>query len=339
MATFTPPIDMAKWQVSRSELTQWIYQIWSYLQTNPIVSEDTVGQIIEDYLDTHPIPGNVASVNGETGAVVLTAEDIETTEAGTSVQDELNETRAAATSASGVASSANTKADQALTSVSNLANQVDQIDDDVIDINIALDNKYSDSNPPPYPVTSVNGATGKVSVNSIIDNANNARAQATGGSSAAGLIFGSLDSIYGYLMFNNSYDLTIRSNTNQYLGQVYTTLDPPPAKIPFYSASIGSGTVDIPSNTMCVIYGLRFPLTGSLPTGNTAILQFTSPNLNALQPLNASVSSGYIQTTLSRGSNYLYLTVTNNIPGESFSGSVTLYLFSTVTTTLTVVNE
>jgi len=123
MATFTPPINMAKWQVSRSELTQWIYQIWSYLQDNPIVSEDTVGQIIEDYLDTHPIPGNVTSVNGETGAVVLTAEDIETTEAGTSVQDDLNETRSAATSASGVASSANTKADQALTSVSNLTNQ------------------------------------------------------------------------------------------------------------------------------------------------------------------------------------------------------------------------
>lgn len=261
--------------------------------------------------------GAVESVNGKTGAVLLTAADINATAGGT-VQQNINTFSS---------------------DIEELGNEVNTLQQGVSNLETEVDGKYSASNPPPYPVTSVNGATGAVSLNSIIDNSNNARTQATGGSNTAGLIFGSLNSIYGYLMFNSSYDLTIRSNTNQYLGQVYTTLDPPPAKLPTASVSISSGTANIPANTLVTITGLRFPLEGTLPTGNTTIIRFTSPNLANIQPLNASASSGYLQTNLSRGANYLYLTVTNNIPGEPYSGYFVLYLYSTVATTLNVVNN
>lgn len=51
-----------------------------YLSENPIKDTEEINQIIADYIAAHPeIIGGVQSVNGETGAVVLTASDINTT--------------------------------------------------------------------------------------------------------------------------------------------------------------------------------------------------------------------------------------------------------------------
>lgn len=138
--------------------------------------------------------GAVDSVNGKTGAVLLTASDINATAGGTVQQN------------------------------------IDTFSSDIEELGNEVDGKYSASNPPPYPVTSVNGSTGAVTVNRIINNANNAMVQTTGMSSATGIIFGTLSSIYGYLMFTNTYDLTIRSNENRYVGHVYSTIDPPAFK-------------------------------------------------------------------------------------------------------------
>lgn len=51
-----------------------------YLSENPIKDTEEINQIIADYIAAHPeLIGGVQSVNGETGAVVLTASDINTT--------------------------------------------------------------------------------------------------------------------------------------------------------------------------------------------------------------------------------------------------------------------
>lgn len=51
-----------------------------YLSENPIKDTEEINQIIADYIAAHPeIIGGVQSVNGETGVVVLTASDINTT--------------------------------------------------------------------------------------------------------------------------------------------------------------------------------------------------------------------------------------------------------------------
>ena len=52
----------------------------TYLEENPIKDTEEINQIIADYITAHPeIIGGVQSVNGETGTVVLTASDINTT--------------------------------------------------------------------------------------------------------------------------------------------------------------------------------------------------------------------------------------------------------------------
>lgn len=86
--------------------------------------------------------GAVESVNGKTGAVLLTASDINATAGGT-VQQNIN------TFSSGI---------------EELGNEVNSLQQGVANLETEVDGKYSASNPPPYPVTSVNGGTGTVTV-------------------------------------------------------------------------------------------------------------------------------------------------------------------------------
>ena len=150
--------------------------------------------------------GAVDSVNGKTGAVLLTAADINATAGGT-VQQNI---------------------DTFSSDIEELENEVNTLQQGVSNLETEVDGKYSASNPPPYPVTSVNGSTGAVSVNRIINSANNVRAQIAGTNNNAGILFGSLSEDFGYLMFNDEYSMTIRSNTNSYLGSIYTSLNPQP---------------------------------------------------------------------------------------------------------------
>lgn len=76
--------------------------------------------------------GAVDSVNGKTGAVLLTASDINATAGGTVQQN------------------------------------IDTFSSDIEELGNEVDGKYSASNPPPYPVTSVNGATGDTTVSYMI---------------------------------------------------------------------------------------------------------------------------------------------------------------------------
>jgi len=89
--------------------------------------------------------GAVDSVNGKTGAVSLTASDINATAGGT-VQQNI---------------------DTFSSDIEELGNEVNTLQQGVSNLETEVDGKYSASNPPPYPVTSVNGETGNVTVSRV----------------------------------------------------------------------------------------------------------------------------------------------------------------------------
>lgn len=83
MATFIPPLDLGQFTPSAAAISSWLYQIWKYLQENPIQSNETIQTEISDtvaeavpgavaeYIEENPVDVPVLSVNGMIGAVVL----------------------------------------------------------------------------------------------------------------------------------------------------------------------------------------------------------------------------------------------------------------------------
>ena len=83
MNRFIPPFDLGQFTPSAPALASWLYQIWTYLQNNPIpsgaeVSEqistaisETVPEAVADYIAEHPVDVPVLSVNDMVGAVVI----------------------------------------------------------------------------------------------------------------------------------------------------------------------------------------------------------------------------------------------------------------------------
>lgn len=93
---FVPPINLGQFQPSPATLADWIYQIWNYLQNNPIATQEQlqeyigtfittspetqtmIGEGVEQYLTDNPPTAPVQSVQGKTGAVQLAYNDIVT---------------------------------------------------------------------------------------------------------------------------------------------------------------------------------------------------------------------------------------------------------------------
>lgn len=91
---FIPPLNLGNFQPSPATLSQWIYQIWQYLQENPIATEEQlkeyigtfittspetqtmIGEGVEQYLTENPPTAPVQSVQGKTGAVQLAYNEI-----------------------------------------------------------------------------------------------------------------------------------------------------------------------------------------------------------------------------------------------------------------------
>lgn len=91
---FVPPLNLGGFQPSPATLAQWVYQIWQYLQENPIATQEQLQEYIgtfittspethamidagvEEYLTENPPAAPVQSVQGKTGAVVLNYPDI-----------------------------------------------------------------------------------------------------------------------------------------------------------------------------------------------------------------------------------------------------------------------
>lgn len=84
MANFIPPLG-GVFKPNSADLASWLYQIWQYLQDNPIANIDELRTLIADtlpaevatavaeYLEEHPVEVDypVDSVNGRTGAVTI----------------------------------------------------------------------------------------------------------------------------------------------------------------------------------------------------------------------------------------------------------------------------
>lgn len=91
---FIPPLNLGGFQPSPATLAQWVYQIWQYLQENPIATQEQlqeyigtfittsptvqemIGEGVDNYLVDNPPAAPVQSVQGKTGAVVLAYKDI-----------------------------------------------------------------------------------------------------------------------------------------------------------------------------------------------------------------------------------------------------------------------
>lgn len=91
---FVPPLNLGGFQPSPATLAQWVYQIWQYLQENPIATEEQlkeyigtfittspetqamIGEGVEHYLTENPPTAPVQSVQGKTGAVQLAYNEI-----------------------------------------------------------------------------------------------------------------------------------------------------------------------------------------------------------------------------------------------------------------------
>lgn len=91
---FIPPLNLGGFQPSPATLAQWVYQIWQYLQENPIATQEQIqefigtfittsptvqemiGEGVDNYLVDNPPAAPVQSVQNKTGNVVLSYPDI-----------------------------------------------------------------------------------------------------------------------------------------------------------------------------------------------------------------------------------------------------------------------
>lgn len=97
MSRFIPPFSLGGFKPSPATISEFIYQIWLYLQQNPIMPEDeikqeiadtippavkdyvennpelseSIAEIVDDYLTENPPEAPVQSVNQQTGDVVI----------------------------------------------------------------------------------------------------------------------------------------------------------------------------------------------------------------------------------------------------------------------------
>lgn len=157
---------LTNYDAQADSILELVLKIREYLKTNPIVSAETVGEIIQEYLDSHPQAGQVTSVNGKTGSVIIGIDDIEDLPG---ILDACysseNQPPYPVTSVNGQTGAVVISGGGAVDSVNGKTGAVIIGIDDLAGLAAALANKYSQTNPPPYPVTSVNGQTGTIEIN------------------------------------------------------------------------------------------------------------------------------------------------------------------------------
>jgi hypothetical protein len=167
---------LTNYDAQADSILELVLKIREYLKTNPIVSAETVGEIIQEYLDSHPHAGQVTSVNGKTGSVVIGIDDIEDLpgilDACYSAE---NQPPYPVTSVNGQTGAVVISGGGAVDSVNGKTGAVIIGIDDLAGLAAALANKYSQTNPPPYPVESVNGLTGDVEINTGVLSINGKR--------------------------------------------------------------------------------------------------------------------------------------------------------------------
>lgn len=82
MPGFIPPFELGTFKPSAASLASWLYEIWQYLQQNPIPNDAEITEKVTEivppevaaYMQEHP--ATVQSVNGLIGAVVIAYADL-----------------------------------------------------------------------------------------------------------------------------------------------------------------------------------------------------------------------------------------------------------------------
>ena len=136
---------------------------WAKASSKPSYSKSEVGlgnvDNVKQYSASNPPPYPVTSVNGKTGAVTLDAAAVGALPASTTIPTKVSQL----TNDSGFIKSY-TETDPTVPSWAKAASKPSYSKSEVGLGNVDNVKQYSASNPPPYPVTSVNGKTGAVTL-------------------------------------------------------------------------------------------------------------------------------------------------------------------------------
>lgn len=136
---------------------------WAKAANKPSYSKSEVGlgnvDNVKQYSASNPPPYPVSSVNGKTGVVTLGASDVGALPASTKIPTKTSQL----TNDSGFIKSY-TETDPTVPSWAKAASKPSYSKSEVGLGNVDNVKQYSASNPPPYPVTSVNGKTGAVTL-------------------------------------------------------------------------------------------------------------------------------------------------------------------------------
>ena len=139
---------------------------WAKNSTKPSYTKSEVGlgnvDNVKQYSATNPPPYPVASVNGKTGTVSLGATDVGALPSSTKIPSKTSDL----TNDSGFLTSY-TEKDPTVPSWAKASTKPTYTKSEVGLGNVDNVKQYSASNPPPYPVTSVNGKTGAVTISAL----------------------------------------------------------------------------------------------------------------------------------------------------------------------------
>lgn len=197
---YEPKWNIDIWNPTKGDLCSMLYDISEYLHNNPVWSTEEMNDFVEQYFQEHPITGAVQSVAGKTGAVTLNTGDI---------------------------SYGQITLTQALNNLTTTtANHTTQ-----------LNSKYSAQNPPPYPVTSVNGQTGAV----VIETGGAAPVQSVAGKTGA-VTLNTADINYGDdTLATGLYSIKSRlTDVETALPNKYSQQNPPPYPVTSVNGMTGA---------------------------------------------------------------------------------------------------
>ena len=126
-------------RLTPASIPQVVAYIQTYLRDNPIPSIDTFADLIAEFLSDHPELVAVASVNGKTGAVILTGADIMLNgDSALTLETEITNLNSMISSLSRQVAEAVATVENSQEDIENLESQIDDIDQILTSINASI---------------------------------------------------------------------------------------------------------------------------------------------------------------------------------------------------------
>ena len=207
MAQYTEYHPLKFW-LDPASIAEIVAHIQTYLVNNPINSTTEIETIIHDYLIAHPeLIGGVESVNGETGEVILTADNISAGETVTikdvldSLQDQIND----------IVISIPSDYQQLINDVSDLKSALEDLITETISSDDIIQGSYDVNGNPTSNSTRIRtrGFT-------LVKKGSQVKFKA--GNVCTGLFYGAFSTSYGYLRdygwYNGDYSFDVTEDTN-----------------------------------------------------------------------------------------------------------------------------